>query len=296
ITHVKVYPGSATVERVARVAAGSRTLTFACLPATLDVQSLQVSADASVRLGETSVLTQPRALSSQCSTSPLDARIRELEEQKDALQAQSDALGLVTGYLKGLSGPGDDGKRSALDPKNVAAVADALRRTGQDALLQQRQIARRQADIDKQLNPLHAERTRSRGGDAGNVVAVTVTLAASTDADVKLSYQISGPGWTPAYRAMLDTTARRVRIERQALVAQATGEDWRGVKLMLSTGQPRRETTGALPRPWRIVVEPPVHADTFVPQAAATLSSVAAAPPQRARDQAPQFDVSVFDN
>ena len=296
ITQVKVYPGSATVERVARVAAGSRTLTFACLPATLDVQSLQVSADASVRLGETSVLTQPRALSAQCSTSPLDARIRELEEQKDALQAQSDALGLVTGYLKGLSGPGDDGKRSALDPKNVAAVADALRRTGQDALLQQRQIARRQADIDKQLNPLLAERTRSRGGDAGNVVAVTVTLAASTDADVKLSYQISGPGWTPAYRAMLDTTARRVRIERQALVAQATGEDWRGVKLMLSTGQPRRETTGVLPRPWRIGVEPPVHADTFVPQAAATLSSVAAAPPQRARDQAPQFDVSVFDN
>src|SRR5689334_13508494 len=53
ITQVKVYPGSATVERVARVAAGSRSVTFACLPAGLDVQSLQVSAGASVRLGET---------------------------------------------------------------------------------------------------------------------------------------------------------------------------------------------------------------------------------------------------
>src|SRR5688572_19875124 len=63
ITQVKVYPGSATVERVARVAAGSRSVTFACLPAGLDVQSLQVSAGASVRVGETSVLSEARELS-----------------------------------------------------------------------------------------------------------------------------------------------------------------------------------------------------------------------------------------
>ena len=59
ITQVKVYPGSATVERVARVAAGSRSVTFACLPAGLDVQSLQVSADASVRVALRNV-TCPR--------------------------------------------------------------------------------------------------------------------------------------------------------------------------------------------------------------------------------------------
>ncbi|MET0540377.1 MAG: DUF4139 domain-containing protein [Variovorax sp.] len=73
------------------------------------------------------------------------------------------------------------------------------------------------------------------------MVTVTVTLAAARDADVALSYQVPGPGWTPAYRAQLDTATRKLRLERQALVAQATGEDWRGVKLMLSTGQPEPE-------------------------------------------------------
>src|ERR1700754_838514 len=63
ITQVKVYPGSATVERVARIAAGARTLTFACLPAGLDAQSLQVSADASVSIGEIAVTTEQRSLS-----------------------------------------------------------------------------------------------------------------------------------------------------------------------------------------------------------------------------------------
>jgi uncharacterized protein (TIGR02231 family) len=263
------------VERVARVAAGSRSVTFACLPAGLDVQSLQVSADASVRVGETSVLAEQRELSARCATSALDGRIRELEDQKAALQAESDALGMVTGYLKGLSGGGGEsaqGARAPMDARNLAAMTDAMRRTGQDSLLKQHQLARRQGDIDRQLNPLLAERTRSQGNGA-QVVAVTVTLAASADAEVKLSYQVNGPGWTPTYRALLDTTTRKVRIERQALVAQATGEDWRGVKLVLSTGQPRRETTGRMPGAWRIGIEPPpqrnVRADMAYPAAPA---------------------------
>jgi len=300
ITQVKVYPGSATVERVARVAAGSRSVTFACLPAGLDVQSLQVSAGASVRLGETSVLNEPRELSARCATSALDGRIRDLEDQKAALQAESDALGLVTGYLKGLSGGSEpaQGARAPVDARNLAAMTDAMRRTGQDSLLKQHQIQRKQTDIDRQLNPLLAERTRTQGNGT-QVVAVTVTLAASADTDVKLSYQVNGPGWTPTYRALLDTTTRKVRIERQALVAQATGEDWRGVKLVLSTGQPRRETTGRTPSAWRIGIEQPQRAPAS-PAVAMMAAPAPAASLDRKRAMAeaaePLFDVAVFDN
>ena len=304
ITQVKVYPGSATVERVARVAAGARSITFACLPAGLDVQSLQVSADASVRIGETSVLSEQRELSARCSTSPLDGRIRELEDQKAALQAETDALGMVTGYLKGLAGGSGDapGARAPMDARNLAAMTDAMRRTGQDSLLKQHQIQRRQAEIDRQLNPLLVERTRTQG-NGGQVTAVTVTLAAGADADVKLSYQVNGPGWTPTYRALLDTTTRKVRIERQALVAQATGEDWRGVKLVLSTGQPRRETAGRLPTAWRIGIEPPPRPLAEMAYPAAPAAAMAPSPimasksmDSRERRTEPLFDVSVFDN
>lgn len=309
ITQVKVYPGSATVERVARIAAGSRSVTFACLPAGLDVQSLQVSADASVRVGETSVLSEARELSARCSTSALDGRIRELEDQKAALQAETDALGMVTGYLKGLSGGSGEsaqGARAPMDARNLAAMTEAMRRTGQESLLKQHQIQRKQTDIDRQLNPLLAERTRSQG-DGGQVMAVTVTLAASADADIKLSYQVNGPGWTPTYRALLDTTTRKVRVERQALVAQATGEDWRGVKLVLSTGQPRRETTGRTPGAWRIGIEPPPRVlatkDSknfdMAEMAMAAPAPIAANSNERRKSvepAQPQFDVSVFDN
>ncbi|ATA55881.1 hypothetical protein CKY39_23570 [Variovorax boronicumulans] len=302
ITQVKVYPGSATVERVARVAAGSRSVTFACLPAGLDVQSLQVSAGTAVRVGETSVLSEARELSANCATSALDGRIRELEDRKAALQAETDALGMVTGYLKGLSGgESGPGARAPIDARNLAAMTEAMRRSGQDALLKQHQIQRQQTDLDRQLKPLLAERGRTQGQGA-QVTAVTVTLAASADADVKLSYQVNGPGWTPSYRALLDTTTRKVRIERQALVAQATGEDWRGVKLVLSTGQPRRETTGRTPSAWRIGIEPPPRTNADMAYMAAPMPAAAPAAiaadrkmaMERARE--PLFDVSVFDN
>lgn len=304
IARVTVYAGSATVERVARAPAGSRTLSFDCLPAGLDVQSLQVSADAGVRIGETSVLTLPRASTPRCAAHALDGRIRELEERKEALQAETEALGSVTGYLKDVSaggGPGEPAARhAALDPKTLIGMADALRRTGQDALLQQSRLARRQAELERELAPLRAERARSQGA-GGQVVSVTVTLATASEADVVLSYQVRGPGWTPSYRALLDSTTRQVRIERQALVAQATGEDWRGVKLLLSTGQPRRETAGRLPSPWRLGIEPPAP-----PQAINRLArdSVAgamlAAPAPVAMEaalpqQPPSVDASVFE-
>ena len=131
---------------------------------------------------------------------------------------------------------------------------------------------------------------------------MTVTLAASTDAEVKLSYQVNGPGWTPTYRALLDTATRKVRIERQALVAQATGEDWRGVKLVLSTGQPRRETTGRTPGAWRIGIEPPPRAQAEAAYGAPmpAAPAVAMAPitaRKMAADRAePLFDVSTFDS
>lgn len=301
IAVVKVYAGSATVERVARVAPGSRSITFACLPAGLNVQSLQVSADASVRLGETAVVNMPRARAPRCQSGAFDTRIREIEDQKAALQAESDALDLVTGYLKGLGGvEGTAGTRALADAKNLVAVADALRRTGQDSLQKKHLIGRKLTDLDRLLSPLVAERSRTQGN--GDVVNVTITLAAAADAEVRLSYRVNGPGWSPAYRALLDTGTRKVRIERQALVAQATGEDWSGVMLVLSTGQPQGATTGRLPSPWRIGIEPPpqpVGQLSFAPAPApAPAPMMAAAPaPMQARtreDDRPLFDVSVF--
>ena len=297
VVRVKVYPGSATVERVLRVAPGARQAMFACLPAGLDAASLQVSSDAGVRVGELAVRQQPRELLGQACASPLDGRIRALEDQIAALQAESAGIGYAAGYLKSFeNAPNGEGRASA--PAQIGATVAALRQHAQTALTRQHEIKRQQELLEQELKPLRAERDRA-GSQQARVSTVQVTLAAPQGGELRLSYQVRGPGWQPSYRATLDSATKQVRLERQALVAQNTGEDWDGVQLTLSTGQPGAATQGPLPRPWRVGIAPPVQKSAPMMDMA---PAPAAAPMARARpavaedeQDTPSFDVSVFD-
>lgn len=299
IASVKVYPGSATVERVARVPAGSRSYTFQCLPQGLDAASLQVSADAAVRIGESSVQVQDRDIAGGAGgcASPLDERWRQAQDEVASARAEVQALELAQSYLKATASGAPDGKAPA--PALIASTTDALRRGAQDNLQRQHQAQRRLEAAELALKAVGAERDRLAGPRA-RVSTVTVTLATERDADLRLSYQVRGPGWAPSYRATLDSATATVRLERLALVAQATGEDWSGVALTLSTGQPTRATAGGLPRPWRLDVAPPPPPAAPAPAYAAA----AAAPAALARSQPlaeaapeplPSFDVGVLD-
>src|SRR5438034_360930 len=62
ITAVTLYPGSATVERSARVVPGMTRLEISGLPANFDPQTVRVESDAGVRIGEVSTKEQSRAL------------------------------------------------------------------------------------------------------------------------------------------------------------------------------------------------------------------------------------------
>ena len=72
ITRVTVYPGVATVERVAPVATEARRVVFECLPAGLDAQNLSAHGSAAVQTGEISVRVLPREQVAAC-VSPLQA-------------------------------------------------------------------------------------------------------------------------------------------------------------------------------------------------------------------------------
>ncbi|APW44316.1 DUF4139 domain-containing protein [Rhodoferax saidenbachensis] len=300
IARVTVYSGSATVERVAKVPAGARSITLDCLPASLDAQSLQINADAAVRVGEFHVRTQERDAVAACA-SPLDGRIRELEDQIASVKAEVSGLQLVDGYLKNVATAGTpeggNGRVQPGTPAQIVATADALRKSAQDAQLRTHQWQRKQEALERALKPLTAERERTAGQRA-QVVSVSVNLATERDAELRLSYQVRGTGWQPTYRATLDASKATVLLERQALVAQNSGEDWSNVELTLSTGQPGRATQGRLPRPWTLDVVQPLAKSAGSAMYSA-LVAPAAAPMVRGRANAeealPSFDVSSVD-
>ncbi|MDR7306241.1 hypothetical protein [Rhodoferax saidenbachensis] len=122
------------------------------MPASLDAQSLQINADAGVRVGEFNVRTQDRDVVTACA-SPLDGRICEMEDQIASVKADMESLQLVDSYLKTVAVAGAaegangrlqpltpaqrgahlvDGSTWACDPGPTTAPLDAGRRaTGQ---------------------------------------------------------------------------------------------------------------------------------------------------------------------
>ena len=252
ITEVTLYPGIAAVQREARIEAQTRQLSFECLPASVDAQSLQITSDEGVRIGEIKTLMQARHMAKDCA-SPLDQQIRTLEDQLAAIEAEENAAKLVGEFLQGVSKPGDEARISAAQ---IASTSQALRQSSRDNSVRAHQIQRQKQDLLTQLQPLREDRDRT-GAQQAQVMKVTVQLASARAANVRLNYQVRGPSWQPSYRAQLSTVKNQVQLERQALVVQASGEDWSNVSLRLSTGQPTRSTQGALPRPWVVdVVQP----------------------------------------
>jgi uncharacterized protein (TIGR02231 family) len=259
IEQVTVYPGLAAVERTARVAAGARELVLNCLSPQFDMGSLRVEGSEGLRIGPVSAMTRPRAEVPECIASPLDARIRALEDKLAALDAEKGGQDLALGYLRALGNPGEGASAAARAgvPAALPAVLAGIQRAGQQALAEQARIAREREPIERELAPLRAERERT-GAQAGEVRQLRIALAAAREGSVRLRYQVPGPTWAPSYRATLDAEAGTVELERLAQVSQRSGEDWTGIALRLSTGSPRGATSGPQPRRWELSVRPAV--------------------------------------
>ncbi|OAD83411.1 hypothetical protein ATN89_13095 [Comamonas thiooxydans] len=288
ITEVTLYPGIAAVQREARIEAQTRLLSFECLPASVDTQSLQISGDEGVRVGEIKTLMQSRQMAAKECTNPLDQQIRSLEDQLANIEAEEGAARLVGDFLQGMSKPGDEAR---ISPAQIAGTSQALRQTSRDNSLRAHQIQRQKQDLLAQLQPLRQERDRT-GSEQSQVMKVSVQLASARAANVRLSYQVRGPSWQPSYRAQLNTTKQQVQLERQALVVQASGEDWSNVRLRLSTGQPSRSTQGVMPRPWTVDIAQPMPPAAPAP---APVTMMARSGARAIREEAAAPDLPVLD-
>ena len=274
IRAVTLYPGVASVERVLHLPAGSTQAVFACLPAQLDPRSLQVRSDRSVRIGEVNVQTLERRIATGCDSAVAE-RIRSAQDDVARAQAEVQGLELAHTWLTTQAGAAP-GTQGLPPPPQIGAQAQALRRSAVDTLTQ---LARAQRTLEERQQALERIQAEQGSVQSEQVAMVRVTLASANAADIHLHYQVRGPSWGPSYRARLNTETATVELERLALVAQTTGEDWRGVALTLSTGQPLAASQGPLPRPWTLDVPPPPTAQAEMSMASAPMVALSAPAP-----------------
>jgi len=257
ITKVMLYPGSATVERAAQVAAGQARVELTGLPANFDARTLRVEADPGIRIGEIAVRDVARQNAMSPRESELEAKIQALKDRQAELDVQVKTAELVRDFLTNMNtvAEPEKGRAPAIDPKAIPVVLESLRKGGADAYGTIQRVAVQKRALDKQIVALERDLARIKGS-ARDSRTLAISVAASSAGAVRASYQVPNAGWRPAYRASLDSAASRVELERTATVTQRTGEDWSGVSLKLATGQPRAATI-VDPATWQLVILSP---------------------------------------
>ncbi len=268
---VTVYQDRAVVTRNAGsdLAAGEHELVLENLPATLQENSLQVSAKST---GQATLL-DVRVRDSVRADIAND-RVRQIEAQIDTLQARQAALDdeaavldnqreLVLMMQRGATEPSKDGARITLDElKAIQAVsADSLART----LAGLRRVAEQKTALDREIGVLQGQLGQVRGeqGRRGKTITLRVNLARAGKLDLAVSYAVAGARWTPSYDARLRPADRNVDLGYFGVIRQNTGEDWKNVKLTLSTARPSLGGAAPTLQPWIVDVAappPPPHA------------------------------------
>ncbi|HVZ14653.1 MAG TPA: mucoidy inhibitor MuiA family protein [Bauldia sp.] len=296
ITAVTVFPSGAAVVRTATVTlpSGDTTVVIDGLPDELDADSLKVSGsgDTAVAIASVETVEMPADADSDPRRAVLTDAIQQLQDKVAAIDDRLSALDARKRFLEQLveQAPNGFGKALAAGNGNISGwngaaeavgsglseVADAVRA----ATVEKRGLGK-QLDAEQQALadlPAPAEHKQVR---------IAVSAEAAGMASLSVTYQVASATWKPTYDAELDTGDKdgtpSLTLVRRAAVTQATGEDWSGVQLALSTARTEGGTDAPDLQPVLVSL---YDADKY----AATEAPPPPAPMMRAFDQAANSD------
>ena len=291
IISVILYPGSATVERSARVVPGMTRLEISGLPANFDPQTVRVDSDAGVRIGEVSTKDQSRTAASNARESAIEEKIQALKDRQAVLEVDARSAQMTADFISRLGAPAGEKPAAIPGARSLAETIEAVRRGGADAFGRIQKVQVQKREIDKQIRALERDLARLKSG-ARDVRTIAVGVSAERPGELRVSYQVNGAGWRPAYRAGLDSAGSKVVLERQGDISQTTGEDWTNVRLKLSTGQPRLSPQGTEPRPWKLSLFSP-NADRLSEISSGVVAAAVPAVSKRYRADEPKQEAPV---
>lgn len=253
IDKVTVFLEGAQTQRSAKVSLtpGKFELVFSAISPSIDVQSIQVKAEGQVTV--LSVIHQQNFMKEQQK----QEEIKELETQKESLQEkialqrnilnvfkQEEAL-LVKNQQIGGANTG----LKAVDLKEAADFQrNRLTEVYQKQMETDRQIRKQEtelAKLNKQLNELNQKADIST-----SEIHVTVNAKETTNSLFTLTYLVRKSGWYPTYDIRVKDISSPINLQYKANVFQQSGEDWKDVKLFLSTGNPNESGTKPVVNPW----------------------------------------------
>jgi uncharacterized protein (TIGR02231 family) len=295
IRAVTLYPDRAAVTREVRVRLdqGLWTVRIPELPASVVRDSLQARVRGSARLLGVEFSAERQAdFASSPEGTALAERVRDLRrragnlaQDRSALEAHEKLVDEVG--IRPTAGALPDGAAQPIDLKSVERQLEAIAAEKARILEESRRLADEKDAADRELAVAEGQLAARGGADRVERAAVVVlSVPEAGMAEIDLTYLVGRAGWAPAYAIRSEADRSKVSVEYDAMVVQQTGEDWRDVRLSLSTAEPTRASSPPPVAPWFVDVVVPVPvampstsvAMEFAPAAAAPESMAPGAP------------------
>ena len=252
VSRVVVYLDRARVTReiAVDVPAGRSDLVFDQLPLEVIPASLSAEGEGTAGATLTGIDFRP-----QRGVEDLDEKIRAFKAERrtheDAVRLQNDTVARIRAdidFVTALSpqAPATLQPGLFLAPDVATQLSAVARGIGNDLLTLYREqrvaegnIRDHQGEIDRIDRELAV---LGQGGGDSTRVAVGLDASRAGRVTVRLSYVVTGAGWTPHWDARYRPTDGKVRLDLSGEVRQTTGESWDEVSLTLSTARTDQST------------------------------------------------------
>lgn len=241
IKDITVFLSNAQVSREvkSRIESGKTNIVVSGLTAQLDPNSIQVSGKGNFIILGTSHrqnflqdVNMPKSLRILRDSLEYYQRMLILEQSHKEILNKEEAMMNANQKI--------GGSNQNVTVAELKAMADFYRtrlgdivttRMKQDANIKKinEKIARIQAQVNTQTE-LYSRNSSE--------IVVSVSAEASTAVELEVNYIVTRAGWHPVYDLRVTNTKSPIKLGYKANVFQSTGEEWKNVKLTLSTANP----------------------------------------------------------
>lgn len=276
ISTVIVYRGQALVTRTLTVdiPAGTSELIVKDLPARIVPESIYAQTSdgtkvLSVRYREKAVMEDTREEVRQ-----LEAEIEQAKRRLNHTESEYKHFDLQWQMFAKLRDFTVAAVRSDLDRgllvfEPVENLTTLIEDKGLEYHKHKMELEDKIADLKKELELLdrkHQELVADQSRTEREAV-LFVSRDGQTRPSIRLSYLVNGANWQQQYNLRADPASSNVLIEYNAVVNQASGENWDGVALSLSTAEPTMVAAPPILDPMLVGLSAPMPAEQAQRQA-----------------------------
>jgi hypothetical protein len=253
IEKVTVFLEGAQVQRSSKtsLAAGKFELVFTNISPSIDKKSIQVKADDNITV--LSVIHQQNFLKEQQKQEEMKEIETQKETQLEKIALQKNILNVYkqeeTMLIKNQQ---IGGANNGLKAPDLKEAADFQRSRLTEVYQKQMETDRAIKKMENELGKMNKQlvELNQKADISTSEIHVTVVSKETTNSNFIITYLVKQSGWFPTYDIRVKDISSPINLQYKANVFQNSGEDWKDVKLFLSTGNPNENGTKPVISPW----------------------------------------------